>query len=96
LELRNFATALIWRRTPPKPASQPTPSTLIAAMELLKVNLHKKPKKANEYRNNFIVGTKVAKLPRIEDVEDQLCEQKISKLSRIEQFCYTRKDASKK
>jgi hypothetical protein len=31
-----------------------------------------KSKKANEYRNNLIVGIKVAKLPRIENVEDQL------------------------
>jgi hypothetical protein len=38
-------------------------------MELLKANLHRKPKKANEYRNNLIVGTKVAKLPRIGNVE---------------------------
>jgi hypothetical protein len=72
------------------------PTILIAAMELLKVNLHKKPEKANKYRNNSIVATKVAKLPRRENVEDQLCKKKISKLSRIVQFCYTRKDASKK
>jgi hypothetical protein len=36
-----------------------------------------KSKKANEYRNNLIVGTKVAKLPRRVPVADPLCEKEI-------------------
>jgi hypothetical protein len=35
----------------------------------------KKSKKANEFRKVLSFGEKVAKLPRIENVEDQLCEQ---------------------
>jgi len=33
-----------------------------------------KSKKATEFQNNLGLGEKVAKLPRIENVEDQLCD----------------------
>jgi len=38
-----------------------------------------KSKKASEFRNKLSDGEKVARLPRIGNVEDQLCKQKIPK-----------------